>query len=674
MKKLVLFLACAWAFSAQAQVNYSVSEDFESYQNEAFLGVANPTRWKVLFNDPASVADVKVSNKKAKSGTKSIYLFSSLQGGGPESVYMPLFQNEATERLGSMNFSMWMYIPSDQGAYFSFEGADPVLDAPAVQVYFDNSSNVRLVNENDKTTAFGVYKQNQWFKFELKVNLTANEWSFYIADKLFVTQSLNNNSLYAMYITPKSPVNQSEFYIDDISYTFNKDEQKDIDALVTPIEMNTRFLVGKSSVVKAQLRNVGKNDLNSVELEWSDGLDTKTQILTNLGLKPYAYKAFTLDLPYVAKVGADKVTIKVKNVNGAPDLNPANDVRELPINVVVPTPDKKVFGEQATGTWCQWCPRGHVLMERMAEEYPDYFVGIAVHGSGNDPMRMNAYVDKLKIQGYPSVSVNRKEIVDPYEVENQFYEYISKPVAAKLATNVQWTSTPRTLKITPKATFKAGAANGTYRIVVILAEDSIKGNSALYNQINAYGSGQAGEMGGFEKLPVSVPYTKIAYKHVARALLNTFEGEGKAMSDIKEGDEFAATPITYEVPAAYQLGNLEVFTALVAPDGTVDNAISTTAKKFILDATEVAEHPFFKGISPNPANDLTIIDLNIKELSNITINMLDINGNSVGIRDFGKLEGEQRLSISTNELPTGLYIVQIQIGNQLLTRKLMVAH
>ena len=41
---------------------------------------------------------------------------------------------------------------------------------------------------------------------------------------------------------------------------------------------------------------------------------------------------------------------------------------------------QKVVGEELTGTWCGWCPRGAVALENMRNKYPDTFIGIAVHG------------------------------------------------------------------------------------------------------------------------------------------------------------------------------------------------------------------------------------------------------------------------------------------------------
>lgn len=69
-----------------------------------------------------------------------------------------------------------------------------------------------------------------------------------------------------------------------------------------------------------------------------------------------------------------------------------------------------MLAEEATGTWCTWCPRGAVFMAKMKEDYPDDFIGIAVHNQ--DPMTLTSYNTGLTnlpgFSGFPSVVVRRQ--------------------------------------------------------------------------------------------------------------------------------------------------------------------------------------------------------------------------------------------------------------------------
>jgi hypothetical protein len=50
-------------------------------------------------------------------------------------------------------------------------------------------------------------------------------------------------------------------------------------------------------------------------------------------------------------------------------------------------PEKFTVGEEKTGSWCGWCPRGAVALAQM-ETTPN-FIGIAVHNA--DPMTISSY-------------------------------------------------------------------------------------------------------------------------------------------------------------------------------------------------------------------------------------------------------------------------------------------
>lgn len=79
-------------------------------------------------------------------------------------------------------------------------------------------------------------------------------------------------------------------------------------------------------------------------------------------------------------------------------------------------------------------------------------------------------------------------------------------------------------------------------------------------------------------------------------------------------------------------------------------------------------------ISPNPAQNLAIIDFELKKPSNFNLQIVDINGNS--IYNFSELKSVKiaKHSISTSHFPTGLYFIQLNVGPNSLNRKLIVSH
>ncbi|HHG86395.1 MAG TPA: PKD domain-containing protein [Bacteroidetes bacterium] len=78
-------------------------------------------------------------------------------------------------------------------------------------------------------------------------------------------------------------------------------------------------------------------------------------------------------------------------------------------------------------------------------------------------------------------------------------------------------------------------------------------------------------------------------------------------------------------------------------------------------------------IFPNPASDLVNLRLNIDTQADVSLQMMNIEGRSIMQMDAGSLgAGEHTLSLETATLPSGLYLVRVQVGNQQITKKLMV--
>ena len=58
-----------------------------------------------------------------------------------------------------------------------------------------------------------------------------------------------------------------------------------------------------------------------------------------------------------------------------------NDTLSKSIVALAFQPTKRVLFEEATGTWCQWCPRGAVYMDSLHKVYPTTAMLVAVHNS-----------------------------------------------------------------------------------------------------------------------------------------------------------------------------------------------------------------------------------------------------------------------------------------------------
>ena len=111
---------------------------------------------------------------------------------------------------------------------------------------------------------------------------------------------------------------------------------------------------------------------------------------------------------------------------------------------------------------------------------------------------------------------------------------------------------------------------------------------------------------------------------------------------------------------------------VINPQGQIDNATEISSVDFTSGVETVTEHPAFGGIYPNPSDDVSNIELNLTEATNVSVNISDISGKLVASKKYGELNGELLLPIQTAAFETGMYLVQIQLGDSLLTKKLII--
>ncbi len=290
---------------------------------------------------------------------------------------------------------------------------------------------------------------------------------------------------------------------------------------------------GTTVNIVGELTNLGAQTLSSVDISWSDGTNTYTDNVTGINVPYLGTYSFTHSTPLsLSQAVSYNYTVWADNPNGAIDANAGNNQLAGVVSGVSYIPSKKMLAEEATGTWCGWCPRGTEWMDFMTENYPDEFVGIAVHNG--DPMTVAAYDSGLNafpgFSGYPSVIVDRNAIWDPSDLENILQGYLDRiaPVAPTIDASIDVAT--RTLSIDVDAEFVTQLSNIDYRFNVVLTEDNVSGTGAGYAQTNYYAGPAAptdpipGYGSDWDALPATVPAADMVYNHVGRAILGGWAG------------------------------------------------------------------------------------------------------------------------------------------------------
>ena len=178
---------------------------------------------------------------------------------------------------------------------------------------------------------------------------------------------------------------------------------------------------------------------------------------------------------------------------------------------------KNVLIEEATGTWCTYCPSGIYYIDSLHSVY-DNVISVAIHASWPtqpDPMAYQEYFEKSKLANAPSANIGRRyndKNTDEWFAAVQ--EEMNQQPKASVEVTTQFDEATRLLTSVITITALENM-EGTYTVGGVVTEDAVTGTSAAYNQSNIYANIWT-KMGGFENMPDPIPSYMIAYDHVKR--------------------------------------------------------------------------------------------------------------------------------------------------------------
>ena len=342
-------------------------------------------------------------------------------------------------------------------------------------------------------------------------------------------------------------------------------------------------------------------------------------------------------------------------MTGIADDDASNNATSSNLTGVTPAVDKIVIAEEATGTWCGWCPRGAVALDKLSKKYPDHFIGIAVHNA--DPMVVTAYDQGLGglIGGYPSCVPNRDVEIDPSELEAAFLDVVPNAPMVVVGGTATVNTNNNAINIELNANFTMNMS-GDFRFMAVVAEDSVTGTTAAYNQVNSYANGANGPMGGFEAFGSPVPAASMNYNFVNRLLLGTFSGQSGSIP----GSVVSGTPYTYSFTgtagAAWDKGQLYVAGLVIdAGSGLVLNAIRipVTTTTSIEEPNNILSGSY---VYPTATNDNINLALQLEKSSDVMITVTDMFGKLIMSQDLGTVaKGESKMFWNVSALASGMY-------------------
>lgn len=590
----------------------SYSEDFESYTPGDYICELTD-EWVTWSGAEGGTEDAQIVTDYANSGSNSIYVSSTSANGGPQDIVLE-FGQLIDEGLFEMD--MWLLIEEGNGAYFNFQGEEAIGTTWALNMFLNQNGDFNITDSSNEPVMGFSYPIGEWFKVTYVINFTLNNWSVKINDLTIGAFSNSVNQIASLNVYPlNSPDfggnNMCSMYLDDISWALSDFEITGLNGALTNVEPNTSGIAGQQREVSVVVNNYGLDEITSFDVTASYNGSDQTENVTGINMASLESMEIQFANPITLVEGSNDLTITLSNVNGGEDDNAVDNTSSMTLDPVVPAPGRLVIGEEGTGTWCGWCPRGAVALARMEADYHDFFAGIAVHNG--DPMTIDAYdgpFSSIHLTGYPGAVVDRGATIDPLGFEPGFLERIVVPAAATLDVAAEENATTGMLDVSVTYTFQEDI-NADWRVACVLTEDGVTGTSSGYAQSNYYAGGDNGEMGGYENLPGTVPAADMVYNHVARAISPSFLGGQNLPGTITAGESYTFN-FSFAMYAGWNTDEMYIIGMLIEDNGSVNNGGRATYDEAIaadyvagevIVGVENLAGPDDLRVFPNPAVD-----------------------------------------------------------------------
>ena len=434
---------------------------------------------------------------------------------------------------------------------------------------------------------------------------------------------------------------------------------------------NYLYAEAGSQNVMFTVANTLAEEITSFDVTWDvNGDETTESFSSSIGYGQT--QEFTTVGSFDVAVDTEyEITVTLTSVNGSADNVGDADAMST-VSGVGYFADRTVLIEEATGTWCGWCPRGTVNMDLMNDEYPNSTFLVAVHNG--DPMVVSAYDNGIGplIPGYPSGLGDRAfGPVDPGNFEDIYQLAMDIPAIADLnGTMATYDNMTGELTVDIDCKFTT-SITGDYRLNVVVTEDGLSGTSAAWAQANYY-SGGSTPMGGYEDLSDPVPAADMVYDHVAMAILGGWSGDANSLPTDLDYDVVNEYAYTWTVPSGSVPENMHVGVMVINnTTGVIENAYKIAGGVVSVNEVESAVSNF--NIYPNPTNDVAHLVFNLEDNKNVRLEVIDLLGKVVYLEDMGQMSaGTQQIDVDARSIGAGLYIFNIHVEGEVISQRVSI--
>lgn len=321
--------------------------------------------------------------------------------------------------------------------------------------------------------------------------------------------------------------------------------------------------------------------------------------------------------------------------------------------------------EYCTGTWCQWCPCGHTIINDILQNYPNTMV-LSYHGAGSDPWISYSLpmIQMFGFSAYPTGVVGRRTgIVSRSAWNNQvvIQSATVQPGVSIAFNNYVYNAGTRTITADVAVTAST-TLTGNYFLNLILTEDNL-----VYPQ-----TGNSTCPGG----------SNYVHKHVVKGLINGATGQALNSGGTWTQGVTYTIQLNYVIPGGFVESNCKI-NALAYKQGQshVSTDFDVQQTKFtpangVTGINNQNEFAFEYNLGqnyPNPFNPTTNIKFSVPKSGNVTLKFYDAIGNEVAtyLDEFIE-KGVYNAEFDGSNLSSGIYFYTLKAADFTATKKMML--
>lgn len=434
-------------------------------------------------------------------------------------------------------------------------------------------------------------------------------------------------------------------------------------------------LSGSNTTLSGTVKNTGSGTINSYRIKYKVGtgaVQSSTVISTPLASLATANFPAGLTVTIPAN---NSYSIKAW-MEATGDVDHSNDTITITTVGVPSIPVKRPLFEEGTGTWCGWCPRGAVFMDKFSGTHPNGAASqIAVHN--NDPMMVDEYNSYMSdyIGGFPALLIDRTIVKDPQDIDSAF------DIAHNnfgFADFTMGTAIINGNKVSIPVTIKPVVNITNPKLALVITESNVKGSGSNWPQNNYYSGGGSGQMDGWEN---EADHVEDVYFHfVARNITPSAGGNsGNLPSTLIAGTTYKDTLTATLNNNDWKANNLQ-YVALFMNGGnrSVMNSASSalpTLTPALGNNTAIVNTGISieqAAIYPNPTSGKSYLTVKVKDAGNSVLTVSDIAGRKIFSTAQQIHSGNNIMEVATGNLAPGSYLLNFETEKENIALRLQV--